>query len=135
MEQRAKVISVSGNQAIIEVRRKTACGHDCDNCHGCSSPDETIRVSAFNECNAKNGDDVIITSSSKQILGLAALLYIMPLVLMFLGYILSTGSEAVKITFSLLGLLMGIGICFLVSQKMKKGAATTFTISYIDNLQ
>ena len=39
MTQVAKVEKLLGREyAEISVARKTACGHDCENCGGCGSP-------------------------------------------------------------------------------------------------
>lgn len=76
-----------GNQAELQVKRQTACGHDCTNCGGCGEiVTKPIMVIADNSIGAEVGDAVMITGSSKQVLGLAAVLYIVPIVLFFAFY-------------------------------------------------
>ncbi len=76
-----------GNQAELEVKRQTACGHDCSNCGGCGEiVSKPIVVIADNSVGAEVGEAVMITGSSKQVLGLAAVLYVVPIVLFFVLY-------------------------------------------------
>ncbi len=130
MTQVGRIVSVSGAKAVIEVRRRTACGHDCASCGGCATPNESIKVSAFNECGAEVGDTVTVESASGKILGLAALLYIMPLALMFFGYFAMPGSSGVKTAMAVAGLVTGVFICFLYSRRMgAKGGASFHIVS------
>ena len=76
-----------GNQAELQVKRKTACGHDCANCGGCGEiVSKPIMVIADNSIGAQVGESVVITGSSRQVLGLAAILYLVPIVLFFAVY-------------------------------------------------
>lgn len=76
-----------GNQAELQVQRVTSCGHDCANCGGCIEVvTKPIMVTADNDIGAQIGDVVKITGSSKRILGLAAVVYIVPIVLFFVWY-------------------------------------------------
>lgn len=76
-----------GNQAELQVKRKTACGHDCANCGGCGEiVSKPIMVIADNSIGAQVGESVVITGSSRQVLGLAAILYLVPIVLFFVVY-------------------------------------------------
>ncbi|MBQ9534377.1 MAG: SoxR reducing system RseC family protein [Clostridia bacterium] len=129
MQQEAKAVRILENgTAEILVRRKTACASDCDGCHGCAHPDETITVMAYNEVGAAAGDTVIVESSTSQVLGMAVLLYIMPVLLMLLGYLLPFGSEGAKIISSMTGLLLGLAVCIWVSHRMKKNSRMSFRI-------
>lgn len=132
MQQEATVKElISAQEAQIEVRRKAACGSDCDSCHGCTHPDATITVSAFNEVHAEVGDRVLVESSSGQVLSLAALLYIMPIVLMIGGYFLSSGTEGIRVLIALGAMLLGLVFCFFFSRRMKKKGKMTFRITQI----
>ena len=83
MQQTATVTKLlSGNQAELTVHRQTACGHDCSKCGGCGEMvTKPITVIADNTIGADIGDTVVITGSSKQVLGLAAIVYVIPVVL------------------------------------------------------
>lgn len=133
MEQQAQVIRiVDEHTAMIAVKRKSACSGDCHTCHGCPHPDEIVVVPAANPVGAKKGDDVVVTSSTKRVLQLALLLYIMPVVLFFLGYFLVGGGEARRAVCGVAAFLVGVGICMLFSRNMKKTQnEMQFEISYV----
>ncbi len=90
MIQQATVVALAGQgRAKIKVKRQSACGHDCETCGGgCGSLAvmPTIIVEAENLAGAKTGDIVTVASSSKKILGIALLVYMVPLVLFLVGY-------------------------------------------------
>lgn len=89
MEQKAKVRSVeAGGMARVMVVRESACSGDCHKCSGCGAAKETLIFEARNPIGAKPGDLVIVQSESGPVLAGAAILYMLPLVLFFLGYFL-----------------------------------------------
>lgn len=96
MQQTATVTKLlSGNQAELTVHRQTACGHDCSKCGGCGEMvTKPITVIADNTIGADIGDTVVITGSSKQVLGLAAIVYVIPVVLFFALYAGGSGRFA-----------------------------------------
>ena len=91
MTQNAMVTKLTGDGwAQIEVHRVSACGHDCSRCGGgCAELTRTgpVTVLACNPVGAQPGDRVVVESSSKSILGFAAVVYLLPLVLFFAGYL------------------------------------------------
>ena len=80
-----------GGYAEISVPRKTACGHDCEECAGCGMTGATIKARAKNDPNAQPGEKVVVESSTKKLLGVVALVYVLPVVGFLLGYFLSEG--------------------------------------------
>ena len=66
-----------GGYAEISVPRKSACGHDCEECAGCGMTGAAIKARAKNDPNA--------------LLGVVALVYVLPVVCFLLGYFLSEG--------------------------------------------
>ena len=121
MEQQAKVIRiVSDTVAKVAVKRKSACSGDCHTCHGCPHPDEIVMVDADNFVGAQKGDDVVIRSDTGRVLKLAAMLYLMPMVLFFLGYFLPPGGEGARLSVGGVAFVVGILICVYVSRSMKK---------------
>lgn len=90
MTQNAVVTKLAGDGwAQIEVHRVSACSHDCARCGGgCAELTRTgpVSVLARNPVGAQPGDRVVVESSSKSILGFAAVVYLLPLVLFFAGY-------------------------------------------------
>ena len=121
MEQQAQVIRiVSETVARVAVKRKSACSGDCHTCHGCPHPDEIVMVDADNFVGARKGDEVIVSSDTNRVLKLAAMLYLMPLVLFFLGYFVMPGGETPRMIAGGAAFVVGIIICMFVSRSMKK---------------
>lgn len=54
-----------GGYAEISVPRKSACGHDCEECAGCGMTGAAIRARAKNNADARPGDKVVVESSTK----------------------------------------------------------------------
>jgi len=113
MIQTATVRKIIGDKAQIEVKRISACAHNCAECGGgCSELTKTGPVVALadNPLGARPGDKVLVQSSTKQVLSFAAVVYLLPLVLFFTGYFLSAALGAAE------GLAIGLGgLCFSAS--------------------
>lgn len=121
MEQQAQVIRiVSDAVARVAVKRKSACSGDCHTCHGCPHPDEIVMVDADNLVGAQKGDSVLVRSDTGRVLKLAAMLYLMPVVLFFLGYFLMPGGEGARLAVGGGAFAAGILICMAVSRWMKE---------------
>ena len=80
-----------GGKAEISVPRKSACGHDCEECAGCGVSGASVRAVARNDIGAAVGQKVVVESSTKHLLGVMSLVYLLPIVLFLLGYF-ATGS-------------------------------------------
>lgn len=89
MEQLVHVrqLHPDGTATVIHVR-ESACSGDCHKCSGCGAAKEAIVLRAANPVGAKVGDTVTVESASAPVLKAAAVLYLLPLVLFFLGYYL-----------------------------------------------
>ena len=86
MTQIATVEKVlAGGYAEISVPRKSACGHDCEECAGCGMTGAAIHARARNDVGAQKGDKVVVESSTKKLLGVVALVYLLPVVGFLLG--------------------------------------------------
>jgi len=78
MTQIATVEKVlAGGYAEISVPRKSACGHDCEECAGCGMTGAAIHARARNDVGAQKGDKVVVESSTKKLLGVVALVYLL----------------------------------------------------------
>lgn len=138
MIQTATVKEVLGHgRAMIEVRRQSACGHDCSKCGGgCSElmAKSTVTAMAENLCRADVGDTVQVESDSRQILGIAAIVYFVPLITFFLGYFLGAGlalSEGGAIAVGGLGFALGLIPALLMNRKVKRDKQVSFKITAI----
>ena len=56
----------------ISVPRKSACGHDCEECAGCGMTGAAIQARASDPIGVETGDKVVVQSETKKLLGVAA---------------------------------------------------------------
>lgn len=82
---------LDGGYAEISVPRKSACGHDCEECAGCGMTGAAIKARARNTADAQPGDKVVVESSTKKLFGVIALVYVLPVIFFLLGYFLTEG--------------------------------------------
>jgi len=88
MRQTGRVISSDNDHALIQIVRQSACGGNCKSCGGSCSP-MGVLISTPNPIDAKQGEVVNVDSESNKILKIAALFYIVPLIVIVAGIILS----------------------------------------------
>lgn len=87
MTQTATVEEILGKGRVrIAVARQTACGHDCENCAGCGVQAGTIRAVAEDPVGVAVGDRVEVATDNKLVIGIAALVYLLPFAAFFAGY-------------------------------------------------
>lgn len=129
MEQlvRVRACSPDGTAQVVHVR-ESACFGDCHKCAGCGAAKETVEITARNPIGASPGDLVVIRSASGPVLAAAAVLYLLPLVLFFLGYGLMAAGNFSGPLGGLLGAALGIGIAFGYDRLVLKKKKTVYTI-------
>ena len=124
MTQDAVVTKVyPDGMAEVAVARSTACGGNCGSCESCIFQSE-LRTKAYNAIQAKPGQKVVIETKSSKIFGAAILVYVVPLLLFLLGYLvahLAGGGEGLCIAASFSGLLLG-AVILVLTQKNRKGS-------------
>ena len=102
---------LSEGYAEVSVPRKSACGHDCEECAGCGVTGAAVHARARNPIGAQPGQKVVVESSTEKLMGIILLVYMVPVVLFFLGYgvsaLLGAGS-GVRAAVGILGVLLGI---------------------------
>ena len=110
-----------GGRAEVEVTRRSACGHDCAKCGGCGGLEtQTLYVTARNHTDAGIGDRVLIEGESGRVLGLAALVYMLPLVLFFIGYAIGNAAGGGAAGALAGGVLFALGIIGAIFYKKTK---------------
>ena len=125
---RVKRVNPDGTAQVIHVRQ-SACSGDCHKCSGCGAQQETVEFTARNPIGASVGDLVTVETQTGPVLTAAAVLYVLPLVLFFLGYLLgqllwSQGGLVGCLAFGL-----GIGLCVVYDRRMGKKQETEYTIT------
>ena len=95
----------------ISVPRKSACGHDCEECAGCGVSGASVYARASNPIGAQPGQKVVVESSTKKMLRIVVLVYLIPVVLFLAGYVITsmlTASVAAQYTVAGAGFVLGI---------------------------
>ncbi len=130
MEQLVRVQRCFDNQTAEVVHiRQSACSGDCHRCAGCGAREQTVLLTACNPIGARPGDTVVIEAASGPVLAAAVMLYLLPLVLFFLGYlagVLAWGQGAVT---GCIGFALGILGAALYDRLVARKQKTVYTIT------
>ena len=122
---------LDGRHAEISVPRKSACGHDCESCAGCGVTGAAVLARALNPIGAEPGSKVVVESSTKSLLGIAALVYLVPLGAFFLfcgiAALLGAIGGAVYAAGGL-GFFLGLLIPAWYDRKLRAEGGMVFTI-------
>ena len=122
---------LDSGHAEISVPRKSACGHDCEECAGCGVSGAAVHARALNPIGAAPGQKVVVESSTMKLLRIVALVYLIPVALFFLGYFAAmavTASVAVQYTAAVLGFLLGILAAIVYDRRLRARGGLSFTI-------
>ena len=120
---------LGGGYAEVSVPRKSACGHDCEECAGCGMTGAAIKARARNDIGAQPGDKVVVESSTKKIFGVVALVYVLPVVLFLLGYFLSEGlAEGMRYAIAVATFVVSVIPCVLYDRHARKKELLTYQI-------
>ena len=125
MEQKVMVRQVlpDGSARVVHIR-ESACSGDCHKCAGCGAAKETITFTAQDPIGVKAGDVVIVKSDTAPVLRGAVVLYVLPVVLFLLGYLVTMsgwGGGA--------GFLLGIGAVIAYDRLVAKKEQIQYTIT------
>lgn len=123
MTQKVTVLSVSGNMAKVLYDRPTACHGDCDHCAGgCGSmaAKERLIVEAENRIGAAPGDQVLIEGETPKVVKAVFLVYVLPVVLFFVGYFVAAHVGASPALGGGIGFVLGLLAAVLESRRQQK---------------
>lgn len=129
MEQLVRVRKVheDGTATVFHVR-ESACSGDCHKCSGCGAAKEAIVLEARNAIGAKVGDLVKIEAESGPVLKAAAVMYMLPMILFFVGYAIGAvwgmGALAGGLFFA-----GSIALAVVYDRKVVKKRDTIYTIT------
>ena len=130
MEQLVRIVrnDPDGTAQVLLVR-ESACSGDCHKCSGCGAAKQTMMITAQNPIGAPVGSVVTIQSESAPVLKAAAMLYMLPLILFFSGYIL--GAQLWQLGGLVGGLAFALGIAgaVLYDRLVMKKKHTVYTIT------
>lgn len=112
--------------AEVVVERSGICGGDCDECNSCRY-EKLMKTVVQNPIEAHRGQHVYIEMPTSGVLKGALYIYILPLVMLFVGYFVgyfAELSESYCIVCAFGGVLLGIGIAALLSTRQHKSNPT-----------
>jgi len=134
MTQTAQVKDIlADGWAQVSVHRRSACSHDCRDCSGCelTMARSDITVTAENYLGAGLGDTVLVESANSDILGAAMLVYLVPFLLFFAGYLIvqvfSLG-EGLSIVAAFVGFAGGLLLARRLDRRVKEKNSMRFRI-------
>lgn len=130
MEQlvRVKETYDDGTALVIHVR-ESACSGDCHKCSGCGAAKEAVLFTADNPIRASRGDLVKVESATGPVLKAAVVLYVIPLVLFFLGYYLGDLAGGLGTLIGCLGFVLGVVLVVVYDRKVVKKSDLGYTIT------
>ena len=121
MTQNAIVLnSFPDGMAEVAVIRGTACGSNCGNCESCIYQNE-LRTRAVNTIQAVRGQKVVIESKSSEVYKAEILIYLLPLFMLVIGYMVCSLlglREWLSITAGFASLI--IGVCIVIFTQKNK---------------
>ena len=115
----------------ISVPRKSACGHDCEECAGCGVSGVSVYAKGLNTVGAKPGEKGVVESDTKKMLKIVSFVYLIPVVLFLAGYLVMlavTASVAVQYTVAVLGAVVGVLLAVWYDRRVKARGGLSFTI-------
>ncbi|MHA5221146.1 SoxR reducing system RseC family protein [Dysosmobacter sp. Phy] len=121
---------LAGDYAVISVPRKSACGHDCEECAGCGVTGAAVQARAANPIGAKPGQKVVVQSDTQKMLGIVALVYLTPVVLFLVGYFatIAVASAPIRYLVGGIGFVLGILIAVAYDRRLRRQGGLRFTI-------
>ena len=130
MEQlvRVKEAFDDGTAVVVHVR-ESACSGDCHKCSGCGAAKETILLKAENPIGAVRGDLVKLESATGPVLKAAAVLYLLPMLLFFVGYFTGDVLFGHGALVGCLAFVASITLVVLYDRKIGKTGETGYTIT------
>lgn len=129
MEQTVRVRSVNpdGTAQVVHLRQ-SACSGDCHKCAGCGAQQQAMTFQAVNAIGAKPGDTVTVRAESGPVLLGAAVLYMMPLVLFFVGFALGAWLWQMGALVGGIAFAIGIALAAVYDRKVARKRKTVYTI-------
>jgi len=94
MQKNAIVTDVHGNIAEVEVSRHSACSgcSQQESCHACIvlSDKNALKTKAYDPIGVHVGDRVLVETESSTVIGYAATVFLLPLLLATVGYVVAS---------------------------------------------
>ena len=125
---RVRNVFPDGTAEVVLVR-ESACSGDCHKCSGCGAAKETMIFTAQNAIHAGRGDLVKVESATGPVMKAATVLYVLPLVLFFLGFYLGTLPGDFGALGGCLGFVLGIVLVVVYDRTVIQKSNLGYTIT------
>lgn len=137
MTQRAVVRRrLDPERVEIVVHRQSACGHSCADCAGCASMVREPEVTAVAEdhLGARAGQQVTVETSTRRVLGLAALLYLLPFAGLFGAYLLLNGQREGVAALGAVAAFLAVflGVSLPLDRWLRRSRAVSFRVVAVE---
>lgn len=122
---------IDENHAEISVPRKSACGHDCEECAGCGVTGTAVHARALNPIGARPGQKVVVQSDTGKMLHIIALVYLTPVLLFLAGYLITmalTSSAVMQYLIAGVGFAAGILLAVFYDRRLRRQGGLSFQI-------
>ena len=119
------------NHAEISVPRKSACGHDCEECAGCGVTGAAVHARALNPIGARPGQKVVVQSDTGKMLHIVVLVYLIPVLLLSVGYFVTmavTANVVVQYVTAGIGFAAGILLAVFYDRRLRTQGGLSFQI-------
>lgn len=128
MKECGVVLEVMDHKAVVNIKRKSACGH-CKACEMGKSDAKEINVVAKNEVGAEVNDNVNIIMETPDVLKAAIIVYLIPLMALVVGVGLGTVlAKNMNLPADWSGMIMGLlfmAVSYIYVKKQDKKLAAT----------
>ena len=125
---RVRQVHEDGTATVIHIR-ESACSGDCHKCSGCGAAKEAILLEVKNPVGAKVGDLVTVEAATGPVLRAAMVMYMLPMVLFFLGYAIGDALFRLGALVGCMSFIAAIGLAVLYDRKVVKKQDTEYTIT------
>ena len=125
---RVQKCNADGTAEVIHIRQ-SACSGDCHKCSGCGAAQEAVILTARNPIGAETGDMVVIESETGPVLAAAAILYMLPLLLFFAGYLAGALAWGKGPLCGCAAFVLGIAVSVIYDRRVAKKQKTVYTIT------
>jgi sigma-E factor negative regulatory protein RseC len=130
MEQLVRVCHTNddGTAQVIHIR-ESACSGDCHKCSGCGAVQQKLIFTASNPIGAKPGELVTVKTRSAPVLAAAAMLYVLPILLFFAGYLIGYLAWDQGALAGGIGFAVGLVAAAVYDRCVARKKDTTYTIT------
>lgn len=130
MEQKVRVTQVNedGTALVLHIR-ESACSGDCHKCSGCGAATEKMFFEAANPIGARVGDLVKVESATGPVLKAAVVLYMVPMLLFFVGYAIGDALWKLGALVGCLAFAASICLAVVYDRKVVRKQNTGYTIT------